>query len=86
MPRWCWAASTSVGASSAACPPASTTCSIARSATDRLAGADLALQQPVHRMRRGQIRGDLLADPALAVGQLVRQPASNAASEAAVGA
>ena len=29
----CWAASTSVGASSAACPPASTTASMARSAT-----------------------------------------------------
>ena len=51
MDRACWAASTSVGASSAAWPPASTTCSIARSATHRLAGADLALQQPVHRVR-----------------------------------
>ena len=50
------------GASSAACPPASTTCSMARSAHQRLAGADLALQQPVHRMRPGQVGGDLLAD------------------------
>jgi len=33
MERWCWCASTSVGASSAACPPLSTTCSIARRAT-----------------------------------------------------
>ena len=31
--RWCWVASTSVGASSAACAPASTTESMARSAT-----------------------------------------------------
>ena len=30
---WCWVASTSVGASMAACPPLSTTCSMARSAT-----------------------------------------------------
>ena len=28
----------------------------------RLAGADLALQQPVHRVRLGQVGGDLLAD------------------------
>ncbi len=33
MLRACWAARTSVGASSAACPPASTACSMARSAT-----------------------------------------------------
>ena len=33
MVRWCCAASTSVGASSAACPPASTAASMARSAT-----------------------------------------------------
>ena len=33
MLRACWAASTSVGASSAACPPASTTWAMARSAT-----------------------------------------------------
>ncbi len=33
MVRWCWAASTSVGARRAACPPASTAASIARSAT-----------------------------------------------------
>ena len=31
--RWCWLASTSVGASNAACPPESTAASIARSAT-----------------------------------------------------
>ena len=30
--------------------------------TTRLARADLALQQPVHRVRRGQVGGDLLAD------------------------
>ena len=34
--RWCWAASTSVGATRAAWPPASTTCSIARRATSVL--------------------------------------------------
>src|SRR4051794_6947585 len=33
MPRACWEARTSGGASSAACPPASTTCAMARRAT-----------------------------------------------------
>ena len=47
--RWCCAASTSVGASRAAWPPESTAASMARSATIGLAGADLALEQPVHR-------------------------------------
>ena len=40
---------------------------------ERLARADLALQQPVHRMRRRQVVRDLLADRLLAAGQLVRQ-------------
>ena len=31
----------------------------------RLAGADLALEQPVHRVRLGEVVGDLLADLAL---------------------
>ena len=33
---------------------------------DRLAGADLALEQPVHRVRPGEVVEDLLADLALA--------------------
>ncbi len=39
-----------------------------------LAGADLALQQAVHRVRRGQLGRDLLADAALPLGQRERQP------------
>ena len=54
MPRACCAASTSVGASRAACPPASTTCGHRPERHDRLAGADLALQQAVHRAGRGR--------------------------------
>ena len=40
----------------------------------RLAGADLALEQPVHRVVAGQLAGDDLADLALAPGELERQP------------
>ena len=73
--RACWAASTSVGASSAACRPASTTCSIARSAIDRLARADVALHQPVHRVRARPGRRRSRAPTAtLARGQRERQP------------
>ena len=50
--RWCWAASTSVGASSAAWPPASTAGEHRPQRDDRLARPDLALQQPVHRPPR----------------------------------
>ena len=64
--RWCCWASTSVGASSAACPPESTTWSIARSATSVLPGPDLALQQPVHRVAAGEVGGDLLRRPCAA--------------------
>ena len=48
--------------------------SIARSATSGLAGADLALEQAVHRVRLGEVVLDLGADLALAAGQLERQP------------
>ena len=41
---------------------------------ERLAGADLALEQPVHRVRLGEVVRDLLADLALPVGQRERQP------------
>ncbi len=40
---------------------------------ERLAGTDLALQQPVHRVLRRQVVRDLYADRPLAAGQLVRQ-------------
>ncbi len=39
-----------------------------------LAGPDLALEQPVHRVRSGQVGVDLGPDLALAVGQRERQP------------
>ena len=41
---------------------------------DRLAGADLALQQPVHRVALAELGGDLLPHAALAVGQGEREP------------
>ena len=41
---------------------------------DGLARADLALQQPVHRVGAGQVVGYLLADLALAFGERERQP------------
>ena len=40
----------------------------------RLAGADLALEQPVHRVRLGQVALELLADLHLARGQREGQP------------
>ena len=72
--RWCCWASTSVGASSTACPPESTTRSIARSATSVLPEPDLALQQPVHRVRLGELGLEHGADLALAGGELEGQP------------
>ena len=79
--RWCCWASTSVGASSAAWPPASTTGEHRAQRDDRLARADLALQQPVHRVRRGP--GPRRSAPPTSrwpVGQLERQRASKASS------
>ena len=73
MLRACWAASTSVGASSAACPPASTTCGHRPQRDDGLARADLALQQPVHRLLAGELGGELLPDLPLALGERERQ-------------
>ena len=55
--RWCCCASTSVGASSAACPPASTTAQHRPQRDHGLARADLALQQPVHRVARREVGG-----------------------------
>ena len=39
-----------------------------------LAGADLTLEQPVHRVGAGELGRDELADLALAAGELERQP------------
>ena len=39
-----------------------------------LAGADLALEEAVHRVRLGEVGLELYADVALALGQLERQP------------
>ena len=51
-PAACCSASTSVGAISAPWWPPCTAASRAVDGDDRLAGADVALQQPVHRVRR----------------------------------
>ena len=52
----------------------------------RLAGADLALEQPVHRVRLGEVVLDLLADLALAGGELERQPRVERRQQGAVAA
>ncbi len=41
---------------------------------DRLAGADLALEQPVHRVVAGEVVGDLRSDNGLPGGERERQP------------
>ncbi len=77
--RWCCLASTSVGAISAACRPASAALSIASSATSVLPEPDIALQQPQHPPRGGEIGVDLrqrLAPaPAWACARTVPAPA-----------
>ncbi len=50
---------------------------------DRLARADLSLQQPVHRVVAAEIGGDLVADPLLSVGQRERQPGLEPLTQAA---
>ena len=60
----CCSASTSVGAISAAWWPPCTAASIAATATTVLPDADVALQQPVHRVRCGEIGLDLARSPA----------------------
>ena len=54
--RRCCSARISVGAISAHCQPASIATRGGERRDDRLAGADVALQQPVHRHRRGRGR------------------------------
>ncbi len=48
-----------------------------------LARADVALQQPVHRVRSGEVGLDLADRPLLRVGELVRQRSTQAADELA---
>ena len=69
----CWRARISVGAISAAWPPASTAASMASSATSVLPDADVALQQPVHPQRRGHVGGDLRHRAGLGAGRGVGQ-------------
>ena len=72
--RWCCAARTSVGASSAAWPPESMTASIARSATMVLPEPTSPCSSRCIGCSGASSRGDLLADRDLARGQLERQP------------
>ena len=53
---------------------------------DGLAGADLALQQPVHRLGRGQFGRDHVEHLALSAGQLERQPVHQRGRQAVVAA
>ena len=84
--RRCCAASTSVGASSAACPPESTTVSIARSATMVLPEPTSPCSSRCIGCARGQVGGDLLADRALPGGQRERQPLRRRPPAARLGA
>ncbi len=59
MVAWCWRARSSVGAISAAWPPASTTLRHGDQRHHGLAGADIALQQPHHAVAAGKVRLDL---------------------------
>ena len=72
--RWCCWASTSVGASSAACPPESTTWSIARRATTVLPEPTSPWSSRCIGWPWPSSVGDLLADRALAVGEREREP------------
>ena len=84
MPRWCWAASTSVGREQRGLAARVDDLEHRPQRAQRLAGADLALQQPVHRVWRCQVRRDLLADVARwPVGQLVRQAGVEGVEQAA---
>ena len=62
MLKKCCSARISVGAMNATCRPFSIATSAAISATIVLPDADVALQQPVHRLRPLHV-GDDLADP-----------------------
>ena len=55
-----------------------------RDGDDRLAGADVALQQAVHRVRRGEVGIDLADHPALGRGEWERQGGEEARHERAV--
>ena len=71
--RKCCSASVSVGAISAPCRPASTARSSAYERDGRLARADVALEQPLHRRRARQVAVDLGDRPLLRVGERERQ-------------
>ena len=74
----CWLARTSVGAISAACLPWATAVSMAYRANDRLAGADVRLQQAVHGGLAGEVGGDLFDGVVLAAGELEREQPADA--------
>ena len=69
----CWRARISVGAISAAWPPASTARAMASSADHRLAGADIALQQAQHALGLGEVGVDLGQRLLLRAGQRIGQ-------------
>ena len=81
----CCTASTSVGAISAAWPPASSARSSTRQGDRGLAGADVALQQPLHRLRGAEVGADLVQRPLLGAGERERQPGARSAPPASPG-
>ncbi len=80
--RKCCSASTSVGAISAPCRPASTARRSVDERDDRLARADVALEQTLHRHRRREVGVDLADRPFLRVGERERKHVPVAAAAA----
>ena len=81
----CWRASSSVGAISAACAPASTALAMASSATTVLPAADIALQQAQHAVRAREIGVDLGQGADLRAGELEGQRGEDGLAELAGG-
>ena len=79
----CWRASSSVGAISAACAPASTARGHGEQRDHGLAAADIALQQTQHALRAREIGVDLGQRAGLRAGQLEGQGGEDRLAELA---
>ena len=80
----CWRARISVGAIKAACRPASITVGRREQRDHGLAGADIALQQPQHALRPGQIGDDVVDRLLLRMGQRIGQRLEDACAQQAL--
>ena len=82
MPRKCCSASTSVGRHERALVAALHGDEQGADGDDRLARADVALEEPVHRVRAGEVGGDLADRPLLRAGERERQRARGSGARA----